>query len=242
MKTITITIIILSIFSFANAQISFGVAHYNKRIIKEVVDTMSNQKAKEATKTVHQMIENSIKNVEYELVFNRNETVFSAVEKLESDVDRTYKLAVIWKIGGGVIYTNLKTMSILKQTTKFGKDFLISNSLISLKWNLENKTKKIGKYLCYKATAISRTGNKKEIVTAWYAPEIPFRFGPAGYVGLPGLIMQLQVGHISMSLTKLDYSAKVKIKKPNKGNKITQQELNELIDKNANNFFDNIFD
>jgi len=44
-----------------------------------------------------------------------------------------------------------------------------------------------------KATKKKALYNKKTIeVVAWFAPEIPYNYGPLGYYGLPGLILELQ--------------------------------------------------
>ena len=33
-------------------------------------------------------------------------------------------------------------------------------------------------------------------IEAWYTPEIPMPYGPIGYGGLPGLILQLERSHV----------------------------------------------
>jgi GLPGLI family protein len=48
-------------------------------------------------------------------------------------------------------------------------------------------------------------GEKQDIlVTAWYAPDIPVRFGPIGYGGLPGLILELQNESATFYVTKIN--------------------------------------
>ncbi len=53
-------------------------------------------------------------------------------------------------------------------------------------WELKKETKKIGKFLCKKATAQFRGRN----YTAWYATEIPLPYGPWKLQGLPGIILE----------------------------------------------------
>jgi GLPGLI family protein len=54
-------------------------------------------------------------------------------------------------------------------------------------------------YKCFKAikeVLIKRkSGDLKMNVIAWYCPEIPSRFGPKDYHGLPGLIIELEDTH-----------------------------------------------
>ncbi len=66
------------------------------------------------------------------------------------------------------------------------------------KWNLHNKKKEIDGYVCYKAT-IDHTHHYTEdqfTIEAWYTPEIPVPYGPVGYGGLPGLILELKRSHV----------------------------------------------
>lgn len=101
-------------------------------------------------------------------------------------------------------------------------------------WKLENQTKYIDSYLCYKATSeqivVNSEGTFKHPVVAWYCPTIPFNFGPKGYQGLPGLILELQVRNITWGATKIELSKEDKaIEKPTKGKLITIEEYNKLM-------------
>ena len=99
---------------------------------------------------------------------------------------------------------------------------------------LENETKQIGAYLCYKATSEQVVVNPKTTfkhpIVAWYCPSIPFNVGPKGYSGLPGLILELQVRNITWGATKIELSKENKIiEKPKKGKLITEEEFKKII-------------
>lgn len=66
-----------------------------------------------------------------------------------------------------------------------------------IKWNLKYKeTKKIGKYICKKATAIFRGTD----IEAWYTIDIPVSLGPFKFKGLPGLILEVKTLGINKRL------------------------------------------
>lgn len=54
-------------------------------------------------------------------------------------------------------------------------------------WELINKTKKIGKFNCQKASIKFRG----RTFIAWFTKEIPLPFGPRKFKGLPGLILEI---------------------------------------------------
>lgn len=108
------------------------------------------------------------------------------------------------------------------------------NDTEKTEWKLENETKYIDSYLCYKATSeqivINSEGTFKHPIVAWYCPAIPFSFGPKGYQGLPGLILELQVRNITWGATKIELSKDDKIiEKPTKGRLVTQEDYNKLM-------------
>ena len=101
-------------------------------------------------------------------------------------------------------------------------------------WQLSNETKKIGAYTCYKATTMKIVNGRKGIiktpVEVWYTPEIVIPFGPLGYNGLPGLIMELSMYNYKYYVSKIDLNTEkeVAIKKPTKGKKVTEAEFKEI--------------
>lgn len=79
-----------------------------------------------------------------------------------------------------------------------------------IKWNLKYKeTKKIGKYVCKKATATFRGTD----IEAWYTIDIPVPLGPYKFKGLPGLILEVK----TLGINKRLWTVK-NIQYPYKGN------------------------
>jgi len=68
------------------------------------------------------------------------------------------------------------------------RDFRVKNSLEKKNWKLIPERKKIGEYVCMKATVI----HEGDEVTAWFTPQIPVPAGPAEYYGLPGLVLAVE--------------------------------------------------
>lgn len=65
--------------------------------------------------------------------------------------------------------------------------FYTVEPLNTMKWNLLDSSKQIGKYKCIKAT-VSYAGRN---FTAWYSEDIGISEGPYKFSGLPGLILEL---------------------------------------------------
>lgn len=101
-------------------------------------------------------------------------------------------------------------------------------------WELTNETKTINGYLCYKATSIyhnsSWNDNPKFNIIAWYTPRIPVPFGPNGYHGLPGLILEVQTYTTTLFVKKIDLNlgANPKIDKLDKGVVLTREESRKI--------------
>jgi GLPGLI family protein len=68
------------------------------------------------------------------------------------------------------------------------RDFRVEDSLERLAWKLQPERRKIGDYICMKATA----DMEGDAVSAWFTPEIPVPAGPAEYYGLPGLVLAVE--------------------------------------------------
>jgi len=68
------------------------------------------------------------------------------------------------------------------------REFRVEDSLENRAWKLQAERKKIGEYVCMKATA-NLDGDE---IIAWFTPEIPVPAGPAEYYGLPGLVLAVE--------------------------------------------------
>jgi len=139
-----------------------------------------------------------------------------------------------------VYFTDTKTQENIQQIDAYGDLFLVAYPQIE--WQLHNETKKIGNFNCYKATIIKEVkgsnGLIKIPIEAWYTPELAIPFGPLGFNGLPGLIVELSMRNFKYTIQKiaLNPTDEIKIKKPTNGKKITKQEF-ESIGLNATSDF-----
>lgn len=168
----------------------------------------------------------------FQMDFNTEASRFTREESMENDNKMNLKGASAAVRGTGVYYTNVKKGLRLRQMEDLG-EWLIEKSLDSLNWDIKNETKEIKGYTCKKATAtVNLNDIKKGEITAWFAPDLPFQFGPVGYGGLSGLILGLEVQHYYFYADKIKLSDKsIEIKQPAKGKRVTQEEFGEEYDK-----------
>ena len=96
--------------------------------------------------------------------------------------------AGVTSAAGNQVVVNLKLQTIFSRYVALGHDeiFYVSEPIPELNWTLIRATKKIGNFLCQKATTTFR-GRK---YTAWYTTKIAIPFGPWKLQGLPGLILE----------------------------------------------------
>lgn len=75
---------------------------------------------------------------------------------------------------------------------------------------------------------IARDAKEKNItIIAWFAPSLPYAYGPKDYGGLPGLILELTEKETTYYASKINITKnkEVKIDFP-KGKMITEEEYN----------------
>jgi GLPGLI family protein len=200
---------------------------------------------------------------EFTLQFNQFESTYKEEEQLESPggsgAGWNMQVRVVGSGGGSdIMYKNTKQKEYINKTELMGKFFLVQDALKTQAWELQNETKKIGQYTCYKATLseevdersmsnengeIKETTKKVErITTAWYTPEIPVNNGPDNFWGLPGLILEINDGQQSMLCSKivLNPADKIEIIAPSKGKKVTQEEFDVIQEKKSREMMKNM--
>ena len=102
----------------------------------------------------------------------------------------------------------------------------------SIKWQLSKEQKTIKGFKVYKATGFetikNNSGEHEISIIAWYTPEINLAFGPANYVNLPGLILELKRNRNTYTVESIEEKEVIEIEKPSKGKQVTQAEFEEI--------------
>ena len=191
----------------------------------------------------------------YTLAFNPNESIYKEDVKLGAPQNSGIEVMMVNSDGSDILYKNTKENRFTNQNDVFGKIFLIKDTLEKLDWKLENETRNIGEYTCYKASlkrevediensiSFNRDNDSKEenttpkmktiTITAWYTLEIPVSNGPGNFHGLPGLILSVNDGSETIVCSKIVLNPKNKttFSEPSKGKVVTQEKFESILEK-----------
>lgn len=187
-------------------------------------------------------INSIIPTLEFSLKFNNNNSVFSLKNQMSVDKNEFHtKMAIILTQGDKIIFSDISKSLLFEYESFLGENFVIKSSFDTFKWRLTKEKKQIGKYLCYKAVAIKEVkiqNNeiKKFNYTAWYCPEIQFKYGPANFIGLPGMVLEISTDKLIYVASQIKLSKElIKIEIPNKAKIVTREEFNEIEKKTFEN-------
>lgn len=243
---IKITILLLFLHSFGFSQaIVEGKIEYNISLqIPDINKVSSNEKISKETRQKLITTYKNVSDVSSVLLFKKAEAIFKVDDKMDNDSNSSLNLTNLFSGGksGSVYYYNSKTNENLTQKNAIGELYLVKEPL--KKWELLQETKKIGLYNCYKAIELKNVNNvnsKQKPTIAWYAPQIPVNFGPGGYNGLPGLILELHVKNkLVYKAIKIELNPRksIRIDKPSKGRIVTNMELRKILENAVPEFFE----
>lgn len=224
--------------------ISGSVTYVLKAPLKQDTTVVISERASKAI--TH--IRDEINNFEATLLFYENKASFILLEEMEIDKKTKYyrkSAKGLFNLKGSY-FADLEKGIISRESEFDGRNYIIVSKTEDLKWKLINKTKKIGNYICYKAETTSsyetRKGKKYLDITAWYTPEIAVRLGPKNYVGLPGLILELEEGkdRLFFVAKNLKFNIKNRPKEPKDGIKVTEKEYNEIVNYGNKKYFNSL--
>lgn len=150
-------LIFLLLFSFGiNAQNISGQAFYESKTTVDM-DALGGgrEMSEEMKKTVAQMMKSALEKT-YVLTFNKDESIYKEQEKLDAaPMNPGFKM-MLGSFTPGAQYKNLKTGQIVEENEFFGKQFLVTDSIKTLDWQITKESKPIGQYIAFKATAIKK--------------------------------------------------------------------------------------
>lgn len=147
----------------------------------------------------------------------------------------------------GFFYTNIPLKEKIQQLEEETRSFRIKHDKYN--WILTKEKKVISGYNSYKAYTIDKkydvlrdTIVQREFVVC-YTPEIPFQFGPAGFDGLPGLVLTAKRDgyyYIAKDI-KLYKNNQFEIQKPQKGTSINSKQYDSIGVENSRKKYGNKF-
>lgn len=220
-------IYLIFIFNFSTAQsgkIEYGV----------LVDLDMSNVVKSKVDFFNQMMSDA-NSLKFELAFNKHTSSFTNIESLQNNSVSQVKMLNIARAAftpdTDVYINHIEEKEINKKSDgtivggKYGKN----------NWKISAESKKIAGYLCYKAIKESPFTNRQgelkftEII-AWFAPNLPYSFGPKNFYGLPGLILELTENKTTYLVTKIKLFIKdLEIHFP-KGKIITKEEYDKKLE------------
>ncbi|RCW93802.1 GLPGLI family protein [Winogradskyella arenosi] len=246
MKKIITCLIIALLFCCKNTYAQHIIVDYNietNSLFNEEKDFEGI--AKEKSKEIIEGFNRSLKllnSMKAHLIASKSESYFWFENTMPSDINiMDYDMAKIMIGYGDSYYSNQLSGNYTHFFSAYGIKFKIKTPVDSLIWKLSKETKIIGDLKCFKATTSYKVKNNLREhtveVIAWYDPSLQYNFGPKGFSGLPGLIIELKDDKITYSVDTIKFKeSKMKtIKKPN-GKLITKEELEEYGEKAQQNF------
>lgn len=165
-----------------------------------------------------------------QLSFNATESLYEKDADYKEEVNPNDNTPRMFKRmrerSNKTIYKNSINGTSLEQISFFGKDFLVSDSIVPLKWKVSaGEQKVILGYTCMKATFKDSTNN----LVVFFTPQMPVGAGPDSYSHLPGVILEVQSAQVHIIATEVKPNA-VSINKPTKGTAMSKAEFTKVRD------------
>lgn len=129
---------------------------------------------------------------------------------------------------------NFKDNTLYDGITLLGKTYLVHDSIVPPSWKILNDMKEVAGHICMNASMSDTMRNQNTI--AWFALDMPVSTGPDRFIGLPGIILEVDVnnGALIMAADKIDIkplTTELEVPAKIKGKKINKTEYTNLVEK-----------
>ncbi|WP_421808826.1 GLPGLI family protein [Flagellimonas sp.] len=191
-----------------------------------------NEMKHEQTKSMATMAAAVMSDFEFQLLIANDESIFKQSKQLvRDDIDpMMYELAAGFCSGNQIWHT--KADDSIKRIALLNTDPSMVLTLDEkLQWKITNESKQIGNFTVLKAKTTRRLGSYLEEIEAWFAPKLPYSFGPLGYNGLPGLILEMYRDNVIFKLKEIQ-EKKVEMKFPESSKEMTFEKYYDMLDAN----------
>jgi GLPGLI family protein len=233
MKTKIILLFILYFYS-TQAQEKF-VASYDVYPTFDLLQKEEDIKDKSLSFLYDGVDETLKEELKYKLEFNSLESLFVIIP-VESQNPKSYKLAKSFA-GSFDVYSHKNALFKVKKVSFIGDSFFVNDST-TYNWVIHNEKRIIDGKTCFKATTENHVLIKKKIKTyeviAWFCTEFPGFFGPKGYNGLPGLILELTDDKVTFVCSRVE-KEKGTIENYENEKIISKEEFDKIVQKAREN-------
>ena len=197
----------------------------------------------------------------FTLDFTKSESMYKEEQELDAPKGPSANGGVMVMVMGSdgssdLLYKNISQNRMAHKTELMGKVFLIKDNLVAYDWELTGETKNIGIYTCYKAVyereeesieinmidgeVKEEKVTKKTTLVAWYTTDVPVSNGPNNYGGLPGLILEVNDGDLTIVCSELVLNPK-KVKEiiePVKGKIVARKKFEDIAKEKTKEMMD----
>ncbi len=163
----------------------------------------------------------------YDLILNEERSLYTYAAGDEENRS--------WRRGTYQVLRDLENEKRIDFIDYGGEDYVVEDEWNLPRWKILDQIKDVNGYICLSAE--TKDTVKGQVIVAWFTDKIPYRFGPEGYGGLPGAILEIEInsGDAVITATKidLDYKSGSNIELPSKikGKKINLKEYNTMVQK-----------
>ena len=128
---------------------------------------------------------------------------------------------------------NFQTNTLYDGISMLGKTYLIHDTITPNGWKILNDMKEVAGHICMNASMNDTL--RKQNVLVWFALDIPISSGPDRFVGLPGMILEVDInnGACIMTADKIDLkplTIELDVPQKIKGKKINTAEYIKIIE------------
>lgn len=223
-RIITIAVIVIASLQAANAQYtSYGKIEYERKsnAHQQMEDMMDGEQDRSWMENMKKMLPKF--SISYfDLAFTRQSGIYKPGREVENKMKGWGTPPAI----DNVVFTDYTTERVTANKQVYEERFLVQDSMRKLEWKIEDEIRMIANFKCRKAVARMYDS---VVIIAFYTDDILVSGGPEMFGGLPGMILQLAIPrlHTTWIATKVELNAPKpeELKAPEKGKKVTQQQL-----------------
>lgn len=139
-----------------SAQNISGKAFYESKTTVDLDDFDGGREIPEEMKKMVMTQMKSALEKTYILTFNKDESIYKEEEKLDAAPVNPGLKMMMGSFIPGAQYKNLKSGEMIEENEFFGKQFLVTDSIQTLDWQITKESKQIGQYITFKATAMKK--------------------------------------------------------------------------------------